>query len=352
MSGRTSSQPSEERASRRWAWLAILKLALAIVVCGFVTRSLHAAWSELTLQGASWTAIRWPWVLMSGAAYLGGMLPMGIYWYWVLRAVGETPTLARTLQAFYVSQLGKYVPGKVTVVLVRMSMLQGEHVDQRRVTLSVFVETLTMMAVGAACGAIFLFAMFCREPTRYIPMLGVSLALLAIAGIPTAPPLLRLVLNRLTKARAGNQPAGSLLALNGRLLAFGWLLNLPGWTLFGISYWAALRSLPLATVQDISFGMLPRVTASIGLSVVAGFVSMLPGGAFVREWVLQELMSPVVGAAAAIMSAIWVRLIWIAAEGSIAAILSAVRWRGSLLTQPPNVPQTSNDRTTPTCAPQ
>ncbi|MDA0658043.1 MAG: lysylphosphatidylglycerol synthase transmembrane domain-containing protein [Planctomycetota bacterium] len=316
----------------RFSWFSLCKLALAVVVCTFVVRSLGTAWRDLETKGVTWSGIRWQWVGASLIAYLAGMLPMGVFWYRVLWAVGEQPTFFRTLQAYYISHLGKYVPGKVTVVLLRMSVLQGQCHSIRLVTLSVFVETLTMMAVGAACGAIFSLSLWYADPHHNLSMLAVAVALLAIAGIPTAPPLLRIVLHILTRVKnRSTAPEKSIDALNGRLIGLGWLMNLPGWFLLGISFWAALRSLPIPEVENISFVLLPRLTASVGLSVVAGFVSLLPGGAFVREWVLQELMSPAVGTSAAIIAAIWLRLIWLGAEAGIAAAMAASRlWHLSL----------------------
>lgn len=336
-----------DRKLRRFGWVSICKLALAVVVCTFVVRSLDTAWRDLQAKGVTWSGIRWQWVGVSFVTYLVGMLPMGVFWYRVLWAVGEKPTIFRTLQAYYISHLGKYVPGKVTVVLLRMSVLQGQCHSMRLVTLSVFVETLTMMAVGAACGSIFLFSLWSADPHYHLPMLAVAIALVGIAGIPTAPPLLRWVVRILTRAKNRSAtPEESIQALNGRLIGLGWLLNLPGWCLFGISFWAALRSLPIPEVENISFVLLPRLTASVGLSVVAGFVSLLPGGAFVREWVLQELMSPAVGTSAAIIAAIWLRVIWLGAEGGIAATMAASRlWSLPLrVVQPRSASRTSSSR--------
>ncbi len=50
------------------------------------------------------------------------------------------------------------------------------------------------------------------------------------------------------------------------------------------------------------------------LSVVAGFVSMLPGGAGVRELVVTLVLAPTIGSAPALAVAVWMRLVSLAAE--------------------------------------
>ena len=66
---------------------------------------------------------------------------------------------------------------------------------------------------------------------------------------------------------------------------------------------------------------LPLLTASVALAMVAGFLSLLPGGIGVRELVVIPLLSPVFGQVAAILSAVLLRLVWMAAEVLVSGIL-------------------------------
>ena len=56
-----------------------------------------------------------------------------------------------------------------------------------------------------------------------------------------------------------------------------------------MSLWAVLRAMggggPTARLYELSLH-----TTAVALGVVAGFVSQIPGGLFVREWVAGELM--------------------------------------------------------------
>ena len=60
-----------------------------------------------------------PWLVLSGVLYLVAEIPFAWFWYLVLSDTHQQTTLGSTLRAFYVSQAGKYAPGKALVVVLR-----------------------------------------------------------------------------------------------------------------------------------------------------------------------------------------------------------------------------------------
>jgi uncharacterized membrane protein YbhN (UPF0104 family) len=103
----------------------------------------------------------------------------------------------------------------------------------------------------------------------------------------------------------------------------GWAANTLGWFLFGMSLWATLRAVPLGTPMASWWELAPRLTASVSLALVAGFVSLLPGGVGVRELVLNALMVPQFGHVKALVSAVLLRLVWLVTEVALSIILYA-----------------------------
>ncbi|MCS5631186.1 MAG: hypothetical protein NZ744_10190, partial [Pirellulaceae bacterium] len=61
------------------------------------------------------------------------------------------------------------------------------------------------------------------------------------------------------------------------------------------------------------------IMAAVALSMVAGFLSLLPGGAGVREIVISTLLTPLIGPVFAIISAISLRVVWLLCELGAAA---------------------------------
>jgi uncharacterized membrane protein YbhN (UPF0104 family) len=273
--------------------------------------------ADLKNEDFALTQIQPWWLLIAGLVYLVGMAPCWLFWHRTLNAMGQRPRWRESLRAFYIGHLGKYVPGKALVVILRTGLIRGKRVDTSVAATSVFVETLTMMAVGAFVSAAILGVMY-RDK---VWLLLLAVALMLCAGVPTLPPIFRRLV-RLVGVKKLNPDIDSALAgLNFRLMSFGWLTVALGWCLLGLSLWLTLRAIPAAAVRPVTPEDWPLVTACVALAMVAGFLSLLPGGILVREYVVMALMAEPFGAGAAAVSAILLRLVWLLAELLLAGVL-------------------------------
>ena len=79
------------------------------------------------------------------------------------RAAGTrvTPTWSDILRAYNVGHLGKYVPGKMMVPVLRSGLLQGPDMSPGKVVISVVYETISTMAVGGWVALLLFFRSFC-----------------------------------------------------------------------------------------------------------------------------------------------------------------------------------------------
>ena len=118
---------------------------------------------------------------------------MGLYWHRLLRVLGQRPRLLETLRAYYAGHLGKYVPGKAMVVVIRTALLHRVQVDPAIAAVSVFAETLTMMTVGALLAALII-SLSVSPVTRGLLVLAIILML--VSGVPTWPPVFRFLVRR------------------------------------------------------------------------------------------------------------------------------------------------------------
>ncbi len=79
------------------------------------------------------------------------------------------------------------------------------------------------------------------------------------------------------------------------------------------------------------------MTAGVALATVAGFVvAVMPGGLGVREGVLMATLAPAVGEDTAVISALALRLVWVAVELVAGGALAIARPR---LPKPGAVPE-------------
>jgi len=304
-------------------WL--IRLGVMIAVVWGIARFASGAREDLAQTGFDWREIRWQWLVLSGVIYAVGLTPACWFWRQILVALGQHPGVMETARAYYVGHLGKYVPGKALVVIIRTGLISGPRVDTTVAAVSIFIETLTMMAVGACLAAVILIFQF---PDSGLVLLAVALML--AAGVPTWPPLFRWLVAKLQVKRANRGIEEALQGVDGRLMLRGWLSMTGGWCLLGLSLWAVMEAIPqVSSGTHQTLVDLPLFTACVSLAMVAGFLSLLPGGVGVRELVVMTLISvqPAYGPVVAIVSAVLLRFSWLMAELLVSAILY-LGWRG------------------------
>ena len=304
---------------KQWVRIAkqVFRLLILTLVCVGIWHTVVKAVDDL--QGRQFTLadIRPWWLVLAGFCYLVGLLPCWLFWHRTLQAMGQRPTRLESLRAFYIGHLGKYFPGKALVVVLRTGLIRSDRCDTTVAAVSVFVETLTMMAVGAFVSAAILGAMF-REQSW---LLLLAVGLMVCAGVPTLPPIFRRLVRLVGVKKANPDIDTALAGLDFRLMSFGWLTVGLGWALLGLSLWATLRAIPGTTDVPVALHDLPLVTACVALAMVAGFLSLLPGGIAIREFVIMTLLGAPFGDGAAMISAILLRLLWLLSELLLAALL-------------------------------
>ncbi len=327
------------RSARKWLLLTT-KLAILALLAWGVHRTLAEAYDKLRDKPLHLDPL---WLIASGALYLLAMLPSVLFWHRVLRVLGQEAGFFNTLRAYYIGHLGKYVPGKALVVVLRAGMVRGERVNVGVAAATVFVETLTMMASGSFIAAA-LVAILYHE--HWIYVVGAIVCMLA-AGLPTLPPVFA-YLARLTRIDRSGIRENSVVRAAGILtnsatdpqsatptdggearidlqridydtLLFGWIGTGVGWFVSGLSLWATLRAMGETSLSPIDD--LPFLTMIVSISVVAGFISMIPGGLGSRDLILLELLGLRLPASVAVVSTVLFRLVWLAAELVISAVL-------------------------------
>jgi uncharacterized membrane protein YbhN (UPF0104 family) len=302
--------PSQPRRNRWLLTAARLLIVLAVLLA--VRHTITGALAELGQY--PWSCDPW-WLALAGVLYLLGLLPAGLFWHRVLLVLGQDARLGETLRAYYVGHLGKYVPGKAMVVVIRAGLIRSHRVDTSVAAVSVFFETLTMMAVGALIAAAILATAFRGQTLLF----SGALTLMVLAGMPTLPPIFRRLVRLLGVGKADPSVRKKLENLGYATLLLGWGAMSVVWILLGLSLWAVLRSMGSADAGLL--GQLHLCTAAVSLATVAGFLSLVPGGAVVREAVLAELLVPRLGKVIALLSAVLLRLVWLLSELVISGIL-------------------------------
>lgn len=261
-------------------------------------------------------------LVAAGLLYAVGMLPGSLFWRQCLRAFDQPTHLLTILWAYFYGNLGKYFPGKAMVIVLRLTALEPLGIKRMATSITIFMETLTMMSVGGAMAGLCLIAL--NIDWR---LTGLAIGLLLATFIPTFPPILRWLLPKLQRGVDPQLLNAWSNRIQGKLFIRGWLLLSLTWIAFGLSLLLVLRSLPIADMQHTTpLELLLSCWGACALAVVLGFVSLLPGGAGVREAVLSIVLTPVVGPAAALCGAVWLRVVWLSTELLMVGLLFVIRF--------------------------
>jgi hypothetical protein len=207
-----------------------------------------------------------------------------------------------TLNAYFLGHLGKYVPGKAMVLILRVGKLQPLGLAIRPGIVSVFVETLTGVATAAILGAVLLLPL-------NVPMwLKIAAACcLPFAAIALTPHFFKIGIGIVAKSKIGKMPKSIPSAFTAPFMFRNSLWMALGWLTQGTAGWLILLAMSQQPELRTWMGW-SAVVSAICLGAVAGFASMLPGGAVVREVVITWLLAPLVGQPIALLAAIVIRL--------------------------------------------
>jgi hypothetical protein len=295
------------------AWWRWLRVALAMAIVGGVGWQFARLFSQPELWERPWH-VHPAWLAACVVSYFVGLACWGTFWLRLLYRVGLRPRPAAAYRAYYVSHLGKYVPGKAWAILMRATLLPG--VRPGIAALTAAYETLTTMAAGGLIAAAVIPWLLVGQESLGAQAIG----LLAVAGLPILPGVFNVIIARATRPFV--DPADPLPRITWTALPEGLVIAGVGWTFLGLSALALVQAIiPNAPVPSMGFAV--RCLAFNALSYVAGFLALpAPGGLGVREAIFQQLLAAelrvthpeAVAAGLAALAVIVLRLVWTGAD--------------------------------------
>ena len=293
-----------------------IKVVIAIVVLWAVGRHVERTWRDLQSHKQT-LRIEAAWVGAGVVLYLVALSAFGVFFHRILHSSATPVRFAASLRAYLISHLGKYVPGKAMVVVMRVGLAAPYGARPATTAFSSLYETLVMMAAGGLVAAVG----FAFEPGQRLPLLlglGLGVAFLIVVDPKVFPRL-----SALATMPFPNLGPDALPRFTRGLLGEGLLWSFGGWILLGLSQLAVIRAL---VPTGLPVRQWPMVIASVALATVAGFtVAVMPGGLGIREWVLMTTLTPALGEDMAVVSSLALRLTWVLGEALAAAVLFVAR---------------------------
>lgn len=265
---------------KRLAWRAV-QVVFVTAVLWYATRLLLAHWADVRALRATLTP-SWGRVGWSAVIVLASYAVLIATWRAMVRSWGATLAIGPAARIWFVSNLGRYVPGKVWQIGAMGVMANKAGVPPEAAVGSSLVIALVNILAGfgvvAAARADTLREAGVSGPALWVPL---AVLLTVTVSLPwTLAPLVRFTA-RLTgrTIAAPSLPAAAIwMAVVGCAAA---------WTLYGIAF----RELAIGLLGSGAAGDVGSYVAVFTLSYLAGFLALpAPGGIGVREVSLGALL--------------------------------------------------------------
>ncbi len=327
-----------------------IKIAVLLAVGIFVTVKLRQAW--LNVQGKK-IAIEWRWGWIAAAGFAASMLTSSLVWRWLAQKMGTSHEGARRdglptvplLGAYTFSQLGKYIPGKLGLLVMRIERCNRFGMKASICTMSTLLENALYLLSGGLAGMLAIGRILDElraegwinafQQQWQWPLTGAAMAVLAAGCHPRVfYGAINWALRRAKRPEIPRRQQLGMLTLAMAILGF-----MPCWLFGGVALWASTRCVQAVDPRDCVW-----FAGAFALSVIIGMATLMPGGIGFRELVLGAAvtlqMPPamprdqalLVGGAAAVLQ----RLFQVVAEIGLGAAGAVVSGRSGRMPEEPN----------------
>lgn len=320
------------RSTRKVLW-TVLKWSLTALVLGFVAVRAKQLWEQGTAGDVELHA---GWLVMAGVLYALGWLPSAWYFKALLSRMGDEIPWRPILRAYYCGHLGKYIPGKAFVPIIRGQMIATAGGRFRAAALAVVYDSVVFMGVGVEVTVALLAYLIPQDLERApallrVPaehpfgrwildhpvVLPIGVLIVVAASLPVVGRLFAFAANKLAPHESDNSLTRR---IDASLIGQGFLVFSVAWVVHGLSLWAVLKGVG----ANAALSLLPTWTACIALPMTAGFIALFaPGGVGVREGVLIEVLKaqPGIDPRQAVAAAFALRLVGFMTEVVLAVVL-------------------------------
>ncbi|HPF38687.1 MAG TPA: lysylphosphatidylglycerol synthase transmembrane domain-containing protein [Phycisphaerae bacterium] len=315
----------ESKALRRKRLFRVVKWLTILVVLAAMGWQISKLADDWGTDGAKVfeRSLAWGWLAAAMVFFWAGQFCFSLYWRRLLLVSDVSAPLVPSVRAYLVGTLGKYMPGKALVVVVRTGMLPDAKGKRFLVGGVTIYETLTSMS---AAGLIGVIAMLVTRQDLIRNMLGAASIAIALSVIvhPTAFGRLAKMVAIPFRRKGDPLPVRDWYRCYWRsapLLLCEWLGS-------GLSLWATAAAFHL---DVMSFDAVLFLTGVAALATAAGFLVLpVPAGIGVREFIVISLLTKWFGEhATAVCISLVLRTLWTAGEILLAGglyLLPGVTW--------------------------
>ena len=301
----------DEKVMGRFNYVQVIKWIIVVAIFLFLGKMVWENWVQV--KETPFTLKVFP-ILLSTLLFVFSYFIQIWAWYLITQKLGIAISYQETLKSWFYSQLGKYLPGKVWLILGRFYFYESMGKSRKEILVALYLETVTMLiAAGLLSFVALLFLKEANPIHAGIPFWWMF-PLLIVAFLSLHPQALQKILNWIL-IQIKREPISLSISYSDIL----WVLFICilAWVVGGVSFYLFVDSVFPVSLQYILF-----LTGALAFSSILGLIAIFaPSGLGVREGVLVYLLSYLMpGGVAVIISVltrIWMTLIEIGLIGVI-----------------------------------
>lgn len=274
-------------------------MALALLVLGIAVRKLVLNWTDLRAQSIAWQ-VR-PLLLVASILVVWTSYALLVEaWRWVIMAMRQRLSYLSAARICMVSNLGKYIPGKVWAIAGNAYLAQRSGVEPHAAVAGAILHQALTIGSGVALVGVLGPSALRQYGGGYV-VATVVLGALALAAVLTltSARALRLVQRFLPASVPALTPV-SLRVMLGSFVA-----NAAAWAGYGVAFLLLAQGLTPGAALSWS-----QATTVFTISYLVGLAALFaPGGVGVRESAFTLLLGPPLGLKLAVALAIATRVL-------------------------------------------
>jgi len=307
------SPQSAKQSSSKKLLLFIIKLILFAVVAYFIYLQFRGNWNDIKTY--QWQINNAALLILSVFCALISLLIFAATWGKVVQGFGDRLSLPVAFKISYLSNLGRYVPGKIwqlfgIIYIARQHGLSPEKATASFVISQLFttVSAFLILALSAQIEPAIIIDQiaFMGKGSAYLFTSGmVVLSLFVIIWPNQILSLTNFILRKFSRPELTFK-------IDKKVAPAIFLGYCVGWIFYGVALWMFIKSI----VPETDIGLIPSVGIFAGSYQIGYLALFAPGGIGPRELVMGQMLLPFLGGVApmvAILSRLWTTVIEILA---------------------------------------
>ncbi|MGZ3590124.1 MAG: hypothetical protein ACXU99_05640, partial [Thermodesulfobacteriota bacterium] len=121
--------------------LRILRWAIVVAIFFFLGKMVWDHWNQV--KDTPFTLRPFPFIL-STLLFTFGYFIQILAWYLITLKLEVALSLSETLESWFYSQLGKYLPGKIWLLVSRFYFYESKGKSRKNISVALYFEMVTM----------------------------------------------------------------------------------------------------------------------------------------------------------------------------------------------------------------